>query len=594
MKYLQSAGLTSLLLSGLLLWALRTPLPLGAQVSYPVSGVVNAVANLRTGPGTTYGVHSQVQPGARLTITGCNNPCTWYQLANGHWIATFLVDLVATTTAALVAEPTPMPLTVVAWNTELNGADVAQIGARIAAFQEVDLWGLSEINQPAAVPILEAAAEVGEAADYRAVLGQSGSGDRLLALYDSSRFTLVDTWEIDAINTTGNARAPLVLHLREASGNELLFMVNHLYRSRDEERHQQARLLNAWAAMQTLPVIAVGDYNFDWALNGGEADHDLGYDLLTADDHFTWVRPPTLVTTQCSGWPCEFNSVLDFTFTAGAAQSWRASAEIVIVPGDFPDDATTSDHRPILTRFWPSADTPTTDTPITDNPVATATRSPVASGPTANQVANLRLGPATTYPLAGQVTAGEALSLVGRNGAGDWYQLATGAWIAAFLVDGAPTTLALVEVTPPTAAPLPPTALPAAVLPPTAPPILPTAIPVAPTIAPAGVAQVVISTVYYDGRVARVESDEYAEIANVGNAAINIGGWLLNAGDDGQNFRFPSLELGPGTRVRIYTNEIHAESGGYSFGKGQAIWNNKGDCGYLFDSSGTQVDRYCY
>ena len=118
---------------------------------------------------------------------------------------------------------------------------------------------------------LEAAAEAGENGDFAAVRGSSGDGMRLVALYDDTRFDLLEWYELDEINTTGNARAPLVLHLRDTlSGEQFLFMVNHLYRSRDDERHKQAQLLNDWAENQTLPVIAVGDYNFDWEVRAGE------------------------------------------------------------------------------------------------------------------------------------------------------------------------------------------------------------------------------------------------------------------------------------------------------------------------------------
>lgn len=158
------------------------------------------------------------------------------------------------------------------------------------------------------------------------VLGTSGDNMRLLALYDANRYDLLGGEELYAINTTGNARAPLVLHLREkSSGQEFLFMVNHLYRSRDDERIKQAQLLAEWAAAQTLPVIAVGDYNFDWAVGGGEANHDGGYDAMTQGGAWQWVRPAQLVTTECSGWPCTYNTVLDFVFTGGPAScDWPA------------------------------------------------------------------------------------------------------------------------------------------------------------------------------------------------------------------------------------------------------------------------------
>ncbi len=65
------------------------------------------------------------------------------------------------------------------------------------------------------------------------------------------------------------------------------------------------------------------------------------------------------------------------------------------------------------------------------------------AGATANRSANLRGGPGTNYPVAGSVQAGQALNLVAQTGAGDWYKLADGKWIAAFLVSNAPTGLAV-------------------------------------------------------------------------------------------------------------------------------------------------------
>jgi hypothetical protein len=82
-------------------------------------------------------------------------------------------------------------------------------------------------------------------------------------------------------------------------------------------------------------------------VTNGETVHDQGYDLLTAEGVFAWVRPPHLIRTQCS-----FNSVLDFVFVAGAAQRWRASAEILAPEESYcPSDQSRRDHRPVLALF---------------------------------------------------------------------------------------------------------------------------------------------------------------------------------------------------------------------------------------------------
>lgn len=84
-------------------------------------------------------------------------------------------------------------------------------------------------------------------------------------------------------------------------------------------------------------------------------------------------------------------------------------------------------------------------------------------GTTVNRAGNLRSGPGTNYPIVGSAQSGQTLSIVAQNGAGDWLKLEDGKWIAAFLVNNAPTGLAVdgaasaqpVQEVPPTATPLP-------------------------------------------------------------------------------------------------------------------------------------------
>lgn len=240
-------------------------------------------------------------------------------------------------------------LTVVGYNAESGDADPTVVGQRLAELDGVDVWGMVEVLDDGWATIFEASAEMGENANFSHVLGTTGSADRMAILYDADRFDLVGTEELHGINIGDHVRAPLIAHLRfKDGGQEFLFMVNHLYRSKADRRHLQAELLNEWAAQQTLPVIAVGDYNFDWDIEDGDEDHDEGYEILTAGDTFKWLRPEVLVSTQ--GNPA-YNSVLDFVFTAGQAQLWGVDSTIIVTLGDFPDDGLKSDHRPVMARF---------------------------------------------------------------------------------------------------------------------------------------------------------------------------------------------------------------------------------------------------
>ena len=62
-------------------------------------------------------------------------------------------------------------LTVVSWNVESGGSDDQTIRGRMASFQGVDLWGLSEVASPTAAGVFELGAEDGEDADFGRVVG---------------------------------------------------------------------------------------------------------------------------------------------------------------------------------------------------------------------------------------------------------------------------------------------------------------------------------------------------------------------------------------------------------------------------------------
>ena len=204
--------------------------------------------------------------------------------------------------------------------------------------------------------------------------------------------------------------------------------------------------------------------------------------------------------------------------------------------------------------------------------------------------ANVRKGPGASFAVTTTLPAGTPLTIFGRTSTGDWLQVRApdrkGGWMSASLVklNVDPTAIPVPDDVPLTDQPAPVAKAPAAAV--------PVPVPAAPE--PNPNASVVISYVFYDGVVRQVESDEYAEIINRGSSPVNLQGWRLNAGDAGQDFYFPGYELQPGQACRVYTNEGHPESGGFSFGSGKAIWNNKGECGYLFDASGAQVSQSCY
>ena len=94
-------------------------------------------------------------------------------------------------------------------------------------------------------------------------------------------------------------------------------------------------------------------------------------------------------------------------------------------------------------------------------PTATPTPAPQSS---VNSNANLRGGPGIDYPVVGGLPTGSPVEVKFRTESGDWLQLASGAWIAAFLIDDAPPRLPIATNIPallvPTFTPEPATPLP--------------------------------------------------------------------------------------------------------------------------------------
>mmetsp|Transcript_19707 Transcript_19707/g.22831 ORF Transcript_19707/g.22831 Transcript_19707/m.22831 type:complete len:209 (+) Transcript_19707:167-793(+) len=109
-------------------------------------------------------------------------------------------------------------------------------------------------------------------------------------------------------------------------------------------------------------------------------------------------------------------------------------------------------------------------------------------------------------------------------------------------------------------------------------------------------AGITITDINYDGVVPKTESDEYVVITNNSKTPVDASGYYVypaSTGTQGPTFYFPKgTTLKAGTSIRIYTNEIHKETGGYSFGSGKALWSNSGGLGVLKDSDGKKLTEF--
>ena len=236
------------------------------------------------------------------------------------------------------------------WNVESEGADSSVIADQLTALNakdHYDVFALSEVLPGDFGKFRDALGQ-----HYRYVFSKSGHNDRLEILYNEDKFELLRHFEINEINILNRYRAPLVAHLRDrVNGTEFLVMVNHLARGKAEIRQQQATKLVEWARDQTLPVFALGDYNFDFVFETRKGNP--GFENMMRDNIWDWVEPSELIDTNWYDNPKHPDgkddypgSILDFAFVAGPAKDWKSVCNVIVREGDFPDDEKTSDHRP--------------------------------------------------------------------------------------------------------------------------------------------------------------------------------------------------------------------------------------------------------
>jgi endonuclease/exonuclease/phosphatase family metal-dependent hydrolase len=207
----------------------------------------------------------------------------------------------------------------------------------------------------------------------------SGSGgfqdtDSLMLIVDKQRFRIEEAVELHryagiAANFNNpetdsadfgalRARSPLAVRLVDLKSSDSFWVIaNHLARGEAELRTDQARMLVKWAADRQEPVITAGDFNFDFEFKSARGNP--GFQAMMEGGVWEWLKPDPLLDSNWSDdrqalpqrvdrYP---DSILDFVFVANGAKQWQGEADVVVRPGDFPDNDQTSDHRPTIARF---------------------------------------------------------------------------------------------------------------------------------------------------------------------------------------------------------------------------------------------------
>lgn len=242
------------------------------------------------------------------------------------------------------------------------------VGRNISSLAGPDIWGLSEVPDDNAAEVYrQAATYPGSEFEYILGTGGSRSDDLLAILYNSKRLELVEPAR-ELTTEVGGSRPPLVAHFRlQEDGTELLAVTNHFNRGDTNLRNQQARNLRRWIEEQSLPVIALGDFNMDYSVDtnirrssscsGSIEEGNEAFEIFTSSPIITWIRPSCLADGTCPPegtgcfLPC-FNSILDFVFIGGSnASNWTGTSDIAFKNiSNFceNDPLGDSDHRPVL------------------------------------------------------------------------------------------------------------------------------------------------------------------------------------------------------------------------------------------------------
>jgi endonuclease/exonuclease/phosphatase family metal-dependent hydrolase len=279
---------------------------------------------------------------------------------------------------------------VLAWNVESNRpgqppvSDATVIGGQLADLlrapaTRAQVIALSEVEPKTVWTYRAAVAEAlgGEVDFVTSASGGYADADSLMLVVDTRRFRIDEVIELhryagiktnfavddESSSEHGNprGRSPLIARLHDlAGGGDFWVIVNHLARGENDLRTDQARALRLWAADRREPVIAAGDFNFDYEFSSAKGNP--AFDAMLEEGTWTWLKPDPLVDSNWSedrkrlgpGVDSYPGSILDFVFVANGAKQWQGESDVIVRAGDFPDDDRTSDHRPIIATFRPA------------------------------------------------------------------------------------------------------------------------------------------------------------------------------------------------------------------------------------------------
>jgi hypothetical protein len=98
---------------------------------------------------------------------------------------------------------------------------------------------------------------------------------------------------------------------------------------------------------------------------------------------------------------------------------------------------------------------------------------------------------------------------------------------------------------------------------------------------------------FLDFNVSSTPDDDYVEIHNAGSYSVNLTGWWVKA-DSGERYDFPNgFTLDDGDTVKLRSGSGSNSSSNLYWGLDYSVWTDEGNCAYLRNPQGLEVDRLC-
>ena len=235
------------------------------------------------------------------------------------------------------------------WNINSSGQP-ATIARRLIGLGRYDIVGLSNVDKP---EFYEQAIRENWPGRYEFLRGS----DNLMMFYDQKKFRLIKRGNLKrSVNTPSSSEkrhGPMFVRLEERTNHqELIVTLSHLTRDDAELRAEQAGDLRDWAQNQALPVIAIGEFNFDYDFKTEKGD--AGFDEFVQGGVWKLIKPTSLIdihsAEELNGHDRFPESTLNFSFVTGAAKNWKIKSREFVRDSDSFDEKTVR-HRPVELFF---------------------------------------------------------------------------------------------------------------------------------------------------------------------------------------------------------------------------------------------------